>query len=61
MLSQPDFAIGTSLQTSKIYLNIDKVFAWTIVAILLGYLFEKLVRLIEKREFKWKKENAAGY
>jgi len=61
VLSQPDFAIGTSLQTSKIYLDIDKVFAWTIVAILLGYLFEKLVRLIEKRAFKWKKENAAGY
>lgn len=61
VLSQPDFAIGTSLQTSKIYLNIDKVFAWTIVAILLGFLFEKLVRLIEKRAFKWKKENAAGY
>jgi NitT/TauT family transport system permease protein len=55
VLSQPKYAIGTSLQLSKIYLNIDEVFAWTIIAILVGYIFEKLVRLIEKSTIKWKK------
>ena len=34
VLSQPKYAIGTSLQNSKLYLNIDEVFAWTIIAIL---------------------------
>ncbi len=61
VLSLPEFAIGTSLQTSKTYLNIDEVFAWTIVAIIMGYTFERLIRLLEKKAFKWKKENVTGY
>jgi NitT/TauT family transport system permease protein len=61
VLSLPEFAIGTSLQTAKTYLNINEVFAWTIVAILMGYTFERLIRLLEKRTFKWKRENVTGY
>jgi NitT/TauT family transport system permease protein len=61
VLSQPKYAIGTSLQNSKIYLNINDVFAWTIIAILIGYLFERLIRLIEKKSLKWKREYGAGY
>jgi NitT/TauT family transport system permease protein len=57
VLSQPKYAIGTSLQNSKLYLNIDEVFAWTIVAILIGYLFEKIIRQIEKKALKWKTGN----
>ena len=60
VLSQPKYAIGTSLQLSKIYLNIDEVFAWTIIAILLGYIFEKLIRLVEKSTVKWKKDYDAN-
>lgn len=56
VLSQPKYAIGTSLQLSKIYLNIDEVFAWTIVAVFIGYIFERLVRLIEKYTVKWKRD-----
>jgi NitT/TauT family transport system permease protein len=56
VLSQPRYAIGTSLANSKIYLNIDEVFAWTIVAIILGYVFEKLVRVVESGTLKWKKQ-----
>ena len=61
VLSQPKYAIGSSLQNSKIYLNINDVFAWTIIAILIGYLFERLIRLIEKKSLKWKREYDAGY
>ncbi len=61
VLSQPRYAIGTSLQDSKIYLNISDVFAWTIIAVLIGYLFERLIRLIEKKSLKWKREYGAGY
>jgi len=59
VLSQPKYAVGTSLQDSKLYLNIDEVFAWTIVAILIGYLFEKIIRFIEKKALKWKSSNEA--
>jgi NitT/TauT family transport system permease protein len=61
VLSQPKYAIGSSLQNSKIYLNINDVFAWTIVAILIGYLFERLIRFIEKKSLKWKREYDTGY
>jgi NitT/TauT family transport system permease protein len=61
VLSQPKYAIGSSLQNSKIYLNINDVFAWTIIAILIGYLFERLIRFIEKKSLKWKREYGAGY
>jgi len=57
VLSQPKYAIGTSLQTSKIYLNINDVFAWTIYAILIGYVIERIIRLAESKTVKWKKKN----
>jgi len=56
VLSQPKYAIGTSLQTSKIYLNINDVFAWTIYAILIGYIIERIIRFAEYKTIKWKKE-----
>lgn len=57
VLSQPEYAIGTSLQDSRIYLNTDRIFAWTIVAILISYVFEKIIRLSEKFTITWKKDN----
>ena len=60
VLSQPKYAIGTSLQNSKLYLNIDEVFAWTIVAILIGYLFERIIRFIETKTVKWKSKYESG-
>ena len=60
VLSQPKYAIGTSLQNSKLYLNIDEVFAWTIITILIGYLFEKIIRLLEIKTIKWKNNYEPG-
>ncbi|MGE5328812.1 MAG: ABC transporter permease [Deltaproteobacteria bacterium] len=54
VLSQPKFSIGTSLDTAKVYLETSNVFAWTIIAILLSFFFEKLVRLVESQIFKWR-------
>ncbi len=56
VLSQPKYAIGTSLQTSKVYLNINDVFAWTTYAILIGYIIERIIRFAEYKTMKWKKE-----
>ncbi|MHB8125445.1 MAG: ABC transporter permease [Desulfitobacteriaceae bacterium] len=54
VLSQPQFAIGTSLQNSKIYLETSSVFAWTLIAVILSFIFEILIRTLEKRLFKWR-------
>lgn len=54
VLSQPDFGIGTSLNEAKAFLLTEEVFAWTIIAILLSYLTDKLFKLISNR-VNWRK------
>jgi NitT/TauT family transport system permease protein len=54
VLSNPLRAIGTSMQLSKIYLETDKVIAWTVIAILISYFFELLIKIIGKKTVKWK-------
>lgn len=49
VLSQPNFGIGTSLNEAKAYLITEEVFAWTILAILLSYLTDKLFKSISNR------------
>lgn len=54
ILSQPKYSIGTRLMEAKIYLEIDQVFAWALVAVSLSFLFDNLIRAIEKRTVKWR-------
>jgi NitT/TauT family transport system permease protein len=54
VLSNPLKAIGTNMQLSKIYLETDKVIAWTVIAILISYFFELFIKLIGKKIIKWK-------
>ncbi|MFO8234205.1 MAG: ABC transporter permease [Bacteroidales bacterium] len=54
VLSQPKYGIGTFMQNAQTYLLVDKVIGWTIIAILLSYAFENIIRLIEKRTIVWK-------
>jgi NitT/TauT family transport system permease protein len=54
VLSNPLKAIGTNMQLSKIYLETDKVIAWTVIAILISYFFELFIKLIGKKIVKWK-------
>ncbi len=54
VLGQPKYAIGTQLYTSKIYLETADVLAWTIAAVLLSALFEKSIRLLERKIIKWR-------
>jgi len=54
ILSQPKYSIGTRLIEAKIYLEIDRVFAWALVAVALSFIFDNLVRIVEKRTMKWK-------
>ncbi len=52
VLSQPRYGIGGSLQLAQMQMNIDVLIAWTIIAVLLGGLFEKIIRHIENVTIK---------
>jgi len=54
VLSNPEYAIGTSMQLSKVYLQTDKVIAWTVIVVMISFVFEKIIRLAEKRIVRWK-------
>ena len=53
VLSQPRYGIGTFMQNAQTYLLVDKVIAWTLIAILLSYFFDHLIRSIEKNIVIW--------
>lgn len=53
VLSQPKYGIGTVMHTAQTYLNIDILIAWTVIAILISYCFEMLLKLIRRKTVKW--------
>jgi NitT/TauT family transport system permease protein len=54
VLSQPQYGIGTRMQSAQTFLNVDAVIAWTLIAILISYGFEKLIRWGERKIVTWK-------
>lgn len=58
VLSQPKLAIGSGLFESKTQLETAGVFAWTLAAVGLSFLFEGLIRVVEKRVVAWRREQA---
>lgn len=56
VLSQPLRGIGTRMQESQSYLLVSELIAWTLIAIIISYLFESLVRRIEKRIVVWRQD-----
>ncbi|MBN1925366.1 MAG: ABC transporter permease subunit [Prolixibacteraceae bacterium] len=55
VLSQPTYGIGTIMQAAQTFLNVDAVIAWTIIAVVISYVFEKLIRWSERKIVNWKK------
>jgi NitT/TauT family transport system permease protein len=53
VLSQPKYGIGSFMQEAQTYLLVDKVIAWTIIAIALSYIFERIIRWIKKHIVVW--------
>ncbi len=53
VLSLPSYGIGTRMQTAQTFLNIDAVIAWTLLAVLISYGFEKLIRWSERKIVTW--------
>ncbi|MBN1183016.1 MAG: ABC transporter permease subunit [Bacteroidales bacterium] len=54
VISQPEFGIGSTMQMAQLYLQIPKLIVWTILAIIISIIFEKVVRWIEKRIVFWR-------
>ncbi|PLX10989.1 MAG: ABC transporter permease [Marinilabiliales bacterium] len=54
VLSQPQFGIGTFMQTAQTYLIVSEVIAWTIIAVTISYLFELIIRKIEHLILVWR-------
>ncbi|MBN2482395.1 MAG: ABC transporter permease subunit, partial [Bacteroidales bacterium] len=54
VLSQPRFGIGTIMHEAQTFLNVDAVIAWTMLAVLISYGFEKLIRFAEHQVTPWK-------
>lgn len=48
VLSQPRYGIGTTMQSAQTFLNVEAVIAWTLIAVLISYAFEKLLRWGER-------------
>lgn len=43
VMSLPKYSIGSCLYDSKVYLDIPSLFAWTIIIVILSYIFERLL------------------
>jgi NitT/TauT family transport system permease protein len=54
VLSQPLRGIGTNLHQAHTFLQVSELISWTIAAILIGYLFEIVLRIIEQKLTPWK-------
>ena len=54
VLSQPEYGIGTLMQNAQTFLNVDAVIAWTIVAVIISFGFEKVIRWIERLLIVWR-------
>jgi len=54
VLSQPLMGIGTRMQDAQIFLMVSELIAWTLVAIVISYIFEAIMRFAERKIVTWK-------
>lgn len=54
VLSQPRYGIGTVMHSAQTFLNIDVLIAWTLIAVLISYIFEQIIRGFEHILIKWR-------
>ncbi|SCW43223.1 NitT/TauT family transport system permease protein [Ruminococcaceae bacterium YRB3002] len=52
VIARPVHSMGDSIYQSKIYIDTAELFAWTLMAILLAFLFEKAITLAVRRIFR---------
>lgn len=55
VLAYPKWGVGAQMDTARVYLQTDKVFAWTIIVVALGLFFDYLLDFLVKKPFAaWK-------
>ena len=54
VLSQPKYGIGTVMQSAQTFLKVDAVIAWTIIAVIISYGFERIIRWSERKIVIWR-------
>lgn len=60
VLSYPTWGIGAQMDTARVYLQTDKVFAWTVVVVVIGLIFDYLLDFLIKKPFVAWKGNLNG-
>ncbi len=53
IIGLPQYSLGERLYMSKVYLDTAGLFSWTLIIILLSFVFEKVVLYLLKRFDKW--------
>jgi ABC-type nitrate/sulfonate/bicarbonate transport system ATPase subunit len=59
VLAQPIHGIGTSMKQAQAYINLSEVIAWTIIAVVVSYLFDVIIKSIQKIHFEKKLPKAS--
>ncbi len=54
VLSQPEFGIGTRIEYAHAYLLVGNLIAWTIAAVFISYIFDKIIGVFERKIVRWK-------
>lgn len=54
VLAQPTMGIGTRMQDAQIFLMVSELIAWTLMAIMISYIFESIMRIVERKIVTWK-------
>lgn len=49
LVVQPVLSVGAQMQTARVTLSTDKLLAWTVLVIAIGYLLDRLLGLVEKQ------------
>jgi len=48
LVVQPVLSVGAQMQTARVTLSTDKLLAWTVLVIAMGYLIDRLLGMVEK-------------
>lgn len=54
VIGLPNYSLGERLYMSKIYLDTAGLFAWTLMIVLISFMFEKLVLMLVRTFGEWK-------
>jgi NitT/TauT family transport system permease protein len=60
VLSYPTWGIGAQLDTARVYLRTDRVFAWTMLVVLIGLCFDYLLEYLARKAFGRGAENSVA-